>query len=527
VGPGAGREIPAMVIRPPNFRQTLITHKQAAEPPLLTMSFGSGNATGTQLYIGSMSTNGVVTQMAACGTMTALLTGAPTLTYWRFRYLQYTNFAMLSIVQNFDTQVSFGQQAVVRLQKTGDLLYFLYLIFQLPGIKACPPRAGGCGPTQQFPYSTDLNNPCAQTDAAYFAAYDGGAAQWMFDEYGSCGDYDAGCLAGCGLGSGSCDGEPFAHWTNAIGQFLPKKVSLMIGTQVIDALYNDYLFMWEELAGKPGKRLTEMVGKYYCRDDLIAFSSQSRILYVPLPFYFTQTPGNALPLVAIAFSAAQLIVQFESLQNCVIVSGPDVQVVKCNGEGVLNNNDLVAAVESCQIFLDMLERDRFASTWFEQLITQTYPLYQSVCGSFLRIQLSFAYTVIELIWAVRRKCNEAKNNWFNYSGILGKEPIIAASLSFNSQDRQPMRNGSWYRLVQPYQYHTLIPDACVYDYSFALYPEDSQPSGGASFTRIQDIYLNLELQEGLQREDCTVIIFSRSFNLVKFRDGVAGLAQGG
>lgn len=480
----------------------------------------------TTFFIPGPSTNGVLIQMAACGTLTALLTGAPSLTFWRFRYLQYTNFAMASIVQTFDSQVSFGTTSTVKIAKAGDLLYFLYIIAQLPGIRACPPRPGGCGPTQQFPYAIDTNNPCAQTDSEYFASVDGGVSSWLFENYGSCGDYEDDCAANaCGTGgAGNCDSEPWAHWVNAIGQFMIKKATLLIGTQVIDTLYNDYLFMWEELAGKPGKRLTEMIGKYYCRDDLIAFSQSTRILYVPLPFYFTMTPGNALPLVAVMFSAASLVVQFEQLQNCVVVNGPEVQVVKCNGTGPLGSNDLSAAIDGTQIFLDILERDRFASTWFEQLITQTSALYQSVCCATARIQLGFAFSVIELIWAVRRKCQEKANNWFNYSGILGKEPLIAVGLLFNSTERQPLRNASWYRLVQPYQFHTLIPDACVYDYSFSLYPEEAQPSGCANFSRLESVTLVMELQDGLDREDVTVIIFSRSYNLVKFRDGVAGLA---
>ena len=485
-----------------------------------------GNFPQALLFSNPGSAGGTL-QMACCGTMTALLTGAPTLSYWRFRYLQYTNFAMMSIVQSFDSQVAFGSQAQAKIQKVGDLLYFLYVLFQLPGIRACPLAAGGCGPSQSFPYAVDGNNPCSQVDAAYFASVEGGVQSWLFNQYGSCGDYETDCaLDACGTGAGTCDVEPYAHWTNAIGQFLIKKASLMVGSQIIDTLYNDYLYMWEELSGKPGKRLVEMIGKYTCRDDLIAFSQAGRILYVPLPFYFTQTPGNALPLVSMNFAPALLICQFESLLNCVVVSGPDLQVVKCDGGGPLTSNDLVAAVESCQIILDLLERDRFAATNFEQLITQVYPLYQCVCCQNTRIQLGFAFSVIELIFAVRRKCNERYNNWFNYSGLLGKEPLIAAGLLFNQQERQCMRNASWYRTVQPYQFHTLIPDAYVYDYSFALYPEEAQPSGCANFTRLESVTLVLEFQTGLDQEDVTVIVFSRSFNMVSLRNGTLSLKQG-
>jgi hypothetical protein len=487
------------------------------------MSQNYGNA--QSFFVTGLSTNGVLIQLAACGIMTALLTATPSLTFWRFRYLQYTNFAMLSIVQSFEGQVAFGETATCKIYKAGDLLYFLYVVFQLPGIRACPARGGGCGPTQQFPYALDAQNPNGIYDAEYFATVDGGASSWLFDNYGSCGDYEEDCAANaCAVGGGPCDADPWAYWANAIGQLLVRQATLIIGTQTVDTLYSDFLFMWEELSGKPGKRLTEMIGKRYCREDLIGDSQQTRTLYVPLPFYFTQTPGNALPLVAIMFSGAQLQITFEQLRNCVVTSGPDIQVVKCNGGGPLTSQDIRAAIDGTQVFLDILERDRFASFYFEQLITQTFSLYQSVCCGSARINLNFSNPVIELIWAVRRRCSEKTNNWFNYTGILGREPVVAAEIDFNSTARQPKREASWFRLVQPYQFHTLIPEACIYCYSFALYPEEAQPSGCANFSRLESVTLILDLQDGLQTEDVSVIIFSRSLNLLKFRDGTAGMA---
>lgn len=485
-----------------------------------------GGVNHQTFYITSANTNGILIQLAACGIMTALLTAQPTLTFWRFKYLAYTNFAMLSIVQNFEGSVAFGETASCKIYKAGDLLYFLYVVLQIPGITACPIRGTGCGPVQQFPYALDANNPCAQVDSDYFASVDGGASSWLYQNYGSCGGYVDDCAsAPCGtlVGAG-CEAGPWVHWANAIGQLIVKSATLVIGTQAIDTLYNDYLFIWEELSGKPGKRLTEMVGKRYCRADLIADSSQTRTLYVPLPFYFTQTPGNALPLVAIMFSGATLTVNFEQLQNCVITSGPDVAVTQCNGQGPLTPQSLKAAVDGTQIFLDILERDRFASSHFEQLITQTFALYTSVCCTNTRLTLSFAHPVIELIWVVRRNCQARANNWFNYSGIQGREPVVSAQLDFNSTARQAMREGSWYRLVQPYQFHTNIPEACIYCYSFALYPEEAQPSGSANFSRLESVQLILVFQQGLASEDLTVIVFSRSLNMIKYRDGVAGLS---
>ena len=107
---------------------------------------------GTLIFpTGGLGATGVIIQNGALGTMGALLTSAPSLSFWRFQYLQITNAAMLSVCQVFDSQVGFGNTSTAKIIKSGDLLYFLYVVIQLPGIRACPPRAGGCGPTQQFP----------------------------------------------------------------------------------------------------------------------------------------------------------------------------------------------------------------------------------------------------------------------------------------------------------------------------------------------------------------------------------------
>lgn len=477
-------------------------------------------------FVSSLSTNGTLLQLAACGTMTALLTGQPSLTFWRFRYLQYTDFAMLSIVQTFDSQVSFGETACCKIYKAGDLLFYLYIMLQIPGIRACPPRAGSCGPTQQFPWSLDPNSSCAVADAEFFSTVDGGANAWLFEQYGSCGDFVGDCAANAcgGSAAAACDQDPWCYWTNAVGFAIVQWVTLIIGTQTVDQLCSEYLYAWEELAGKPGKRLTEMIGKAYCREQLIADSQQTRTLYVPLPFWFSTSAGNALPLVAIMFSGAQLVVKFNELRNLVICSGPDLTVVKCNGGGVLVPQDLKAAVDGTQIFLQQAERDKFATFYFEQLITQVQTFQQCVSCSQARIQLGFTNPIIEFIWMLRRRCAEKVNNWFNFSGLLGLSPLVSAEIDFNSTARQPMREEGFYRMLQPYQHHTLLPEACIFNYSFALYPEEPQPSGCVNPNRLESMYLVLNIQDGLQAEDVAVIIFARSLNMLKFRDGVAGLA---
>ena len=59
----------------------------------------------------------------------------------------------------------------------------------------------------------------------------------------------------------------------------------------------------------------------------------------------------------------------------------------------------------------------------------------------------------------------------------GENPVVTAKLQLNGQDRFSEREGSYFDLVQPFQHHTRTPDTGINVYSFALRPEEHQPSG--------------------------------------------------
>lgn len=462
---------------------------------------------------------GTLTELIALGAADKYLTMNPTITYWRFRYNKYTNFAMEAIEQPFASNVGYGSDVQVTLNRTGDLIYFQYVVIDLPAIKAVIPNNATCGIGQNTFPSCNPCDPCGDglppqcgTNCCPSSSAPPDDIDFAIDGFAD--DIDA------------CTGiaRPWAHYVNAIGQFLVKRACLVIGGQVIDTLYNDYLFMWEELSGRPGARLNEMVGKRFTRAQLVADSQEDRRLYVPLPFFYTQTSGNALPLVSLQFHGVQIHVCFETLDRCVQVSDHNVLVVKCRDCQPLNAQDMNARIDTTYIYLDVAERDRFAVGSFEQLITQlqVYSLCTKSCQ--VRMQLNFNHPIIELIWAVRRKCQDGCNNHFNYSGKWGKDPITHVHLRFNNLPRFTGREARYFRLVQPYQHHTNIPDAYVYCYSFALHPEDAQPSGSVNFSRIDNVEMVLELQQKLEDNDIQVVVFGRNWNIFRYRDGLGGLA---
>lgn len=458
---------------------------------------------------------GALTELIALGAADVYLTKNPTITFFRFRYNKHTNFAMESIEQPFNTQVSFGTDAQATLNRTGDLLYYQYVDIDLPGITVCTPQTATCGiGGNQFP-CCDPCDPCGDgpepecvCPGQVVSSVQEDDEDFLIDNVDTCTGLE----------------RPWAHYTNAIGQFLIRRACLIIGGQIIDTIYNDFLYMWEELTGQPGKRLLEMVGKRFTRAQLVSDSKHDRRLYCPIPWYYTQTSGNSLPLVSLQFHGVQIAICFEFLRNCVQVSDCDVIVVKCRDCSPLNAQDLIARLDTLYVYLDIEERDRFATGSFEQLIVQHQQFYMCTQNCQIRIQLNFNHPIIELIWAVRRKCQEVCNNWFNYSGKFGRDPIEGVMLKLNNLPRFSGREGRYFRLVQPWQWHTDIPDSYVYCYSFALHPEDAQPSGSCNFSRIDSVELTFDLQQGLSNEQVTVIVFATNWNVFRFREGLGGVA---
>merc|ERR1711977_86560 len=226
---------------------------------------------------------------------------------------------------------------------------------------------------------------------------------------------------------------------------------------------------------------------------------------------------------SLQFHGVQVHVEFERLERCIVTSRPNTVVKNCANACCLNANDLSACLETTYVYLDNVERDRFATTHYEVLIVQNQAFHMQTTNSQVRMQLTFNHPVLELIWGVRRKCHEQCNNHFNYAGIDNRDPVVSASLQLNNQSRFS-KPGPYFRMVQPYQYHTNIPDCFIYCYSFALHPEEATPSGSCNMSRIDHVDLQLQLQDGLGKEQVSVLVFARNWNVLRFREGLAGVA---
>ena len=108
----------------------------------------------------------------------------------------------------------------------------------------------------------------------------------------------------------------------------------------------------------------------------------------------------------------------------------------------------------------------------------------------------------------------------------GENPVVTAKLQLNGQDRFSEREGTYFDLVQPFQHHTRAPDTGINVYSFALRPEEHQPSGTCNFSRIDNATLQLVLSNATVTGTATakVRVYATNYNVLRVMSGMGGLA---
>ena len=97
---------------------------------------------------------------------------------------------------------------------------------------------------------------------------------------------------------------------------------------------------------------------------------------------------------------------------------------------------------------------------------------------------------------------------------------------FRSQDRFSERLGSYFDLVQPFQHHTSTPATGINVYSFALRPEEHQPSGTCNFSRIDNASIQMVVSANTVRAGgmANVRVYATNYNVLRIMSGMGGLA---
>jgi hypothetical protein len=298
------------------------------------------------------------------------------------------------------------------------------------------------------------------------------------------------------------------------GHKLIKSVEIEIGGQRIDKHYGDWLHIWNELtqtAGHYSGYKAMVSGSEFAFGATAATDWDKQVLFIPLQFWFCRNPGLALPLIALQYHEVKINVEF--------APSADVLDAAASTAG--------AGIASAQLFVDYIyldtdERRRFAQVSHEYLIEQLQFTGDEAASP--KIKLNFNHPVKELIW-VEKSSTAAVGEY--------KTSYSSAKLQLNGHERFSPRLPNYFQLVQPFQHHERVPvnadvgtvaqepgTSGINVYSFALKPEEHQPSGTCNMSRIDNATLNLI---GID-SDNVVKVFAVNYNVLRIMSGMGGLA---
>lgn len=378
---------------------------------------------------------GGLLQLVAYGAQDVYISGNPHITFWKILYKRHTNFAMEAFRVNFTGAPAFGQRVVAVVNRNADLIGRTYLEVVLP---------------------------VKDTDGFNI--------------------------------------EPSDFWNRSNDRFgynLIKQVEVEIGGQVIDRHYGEWLFLWERLtvSHMEAQNLSRMLDP--ANDDYDRQVTR-QIMYIPLQFWFCKNPGLALPLIALQYHEVRFNITFNDVVNVIRTdTGNDYLDAYGGGTGSVQlcPTQLDACLYIDYVYLDTEERRRFAQQSHEYLIEQLQINQESIAHPSSRIDLTLNHPVKELVWVFQDARIMDCSNGQTVGAFVYSDIVDRCRLQLNGQDRFEERYGDYFWKVQPYQHHSgdqhndghKFPFINVY--SFALKPEEHQPSGTCNFSRIDNATL--------------------------------------
>jgi hypothetical protein len=504
-----------------------------------------------------MTQGGGLLQLVAQGKQDVFLTGNPSVTWFKFVYNRYTNFAVESQQMYFDGSPNFGQKLSCLVPRNGDLLGPIFLKVTLPQLYLSP---SSFSPPSANPVPVGYVNSPGHALIKEISIQigeqeiDKQTGQWM--EIWSSLTTDASQKDGFQEMIQQKSGYPRIDYLNNAPDLsggvrtLPKNVfSRENGNLNVD-------ISGIKIFGPSGQQIIQPTTKYPSTFDEPIMGPIT--MYIPLRFWFNKNPGLYLPLLSMQYHPVRINLTLTSIQE-MFYTKKLYNYCSDNGDLCVTNNisamptntHLDIQMWGDYVFLDVPERRRFVSSTLEYLIEQvqyTPPLAIPANSKTATLQLNFNHPIKEFIWVLQRNVSQCRHEYFNWSSLGFYEIEMAAAqnlpepghrtdlmasanIQLDGKDRFDPRDPLYFRLVQPYQRHTAIPsDRYIYVYSIALRPEEQQPSGTLNASRIDNIVLQLGLvsndgpcSSSGSTSNMSAFIYARNYNVLRVINGYAGL----
>lgn len=314
-------------------------------------------------------------------------------------------------------------------------------------------------------------------------------------------------------------GDNLTSWINSIGIFMIKDVKLRIGGIIIDEYKPEYLDIYYKynISLSEYSTYSEMISRIYGYKK--NSNTQANILFVPLPFWFNKSLGDALPLINLGYMDIKIEVEFKTLAECLFNDTTSIGITGLE-------------IQECRLYTELLylpkdERCLFLNTKeFDYLIEQkqmkTYAIEANMSNKILHF--NFNHPVKEILWVYRDNYHKNRNEWNIYTtrvGVNEEDPMVEAELLLNGVDRITKRPSGYFRLVEPFRHHKSAPADYVYFYSFAERPDEHQPNGYINMSLIDDTQLNLTMNSNIGSGE--LFLYAINYNHLKIKNGMAGI----
>jgi len=452
---------------------------------------------------------GGLMQLVAYGAQDVYLTGQPKVTFFQAVYKRHTNFAMENIQQTVNGTPSNGGRVSVTIARNGDLVGDMYIRLQ---------------PTQLN--SSNLTSNNNNIDMCWVAE------RSVVD------------------------------------------IELTIGGQRIDKHYQTWWRLYAELFLSESEKIN--YGKLTSSSSAFYDTVNPNSVYLPLLFFFNRNPGLYLPLIALQYHEVRL--DFDLTSYFTLYFGTSaVFEVWANYVYLDTEERRRFAQKGHEYLIEQVQHTGGDS------ITATAGGVSSSPAGAQTIRLSFNHPVKELIWCYTNTSSTAYNSLWNFStsaanvnvtcgaagylapgamphtvgaprlysnlsvttatvgsntatGVFWVEegssnvstvpvevgPLYNFKLVLNGQDRFKEQAGKYFNQYQPYVYHSGVPYPGIYVYSFALQPEEHQPTGTCNFSRIDNAQVAINMKGNYTTQ--LQKMFAVNYNILRIQSGMGGLA---
>ena len=517
-------------------------------------------------------------QLVAYGAQDVYLTGNPQITFWKVTYRRYTNFSMESIEQTFNGQADFGRRVTCTISRNGDLAYRTYLQVTLPQIDQTMAASGKSVyarwldfPGEQLVSQVEVEIGGQRIDRQYgdwmhiwnqltltseqqrgYNKMVGNTTQLTFVTDPGFAPVDGPCSSDaprqvCAPRNALPETTlyvPLQFWyCRNPGLALPlialqyHEIKINLDLRPIDECLWAMKSLGEEGCGKVTNAYQQSIVAASLYVDYVFLDTDERRRMAQNPHEYLIEQVQFTGDESVGSSSNKIKLNFNHpCKELIWVVQPDANVDYC--ESLVCNGHL-NQVLGAQPFnytdaVDVLPNSLLAFGGLEAL-NGTYGFISASgvlddAGANTISGTPSGYDI--------PRFNSNEDSGVSDAGTFvlaetsldlhcwGENPVVTAKLQLNGQDRFSEREGTYFDLVQPYQHHTRSPDTGINVYSFALRPEEHQPSGTCNFSRIDNATLQLVLSNATVSGTSTakVRVYATNYNVLRIMSGMGGLA---